>query len=178
MCKYAAKGIDCRYFNSNISAVKKRNLVRISQDQPPKLAILDSLDPQEFLEPDGNEIVFGILSTSSYASTLHFSDECTVILGAKFLQQHELVVRRTASADSAEVFLRNTKQPLPKKFKEFRGPITKYVGIGVHVITGIIIAWYLCYVNVLRKRTGFVSRTIKDSTQFIPYTFAPESSQE
>jgi len=56
--------------------------------------------------------------------------------------------------------------------------MTKYVGIGVHAITMLIIAWYLCYVNVLRKRSGYVSRSIKDTTKYMPYLFSPNSNRE
>lgn len=158
----------CRYFNSNVENVPFLKISKIGSSTG-MFETFSWFNPREFVSPDGNEINFFIDSLYSSQGNQITSQNCTLTTGAAFLKYHEIVIQKTKS--DLELYIRNDQNAIQYKFKNFSGEIYGTMTKIFHLLTWVMLASYLCYVMIYRKRKGFVSRGLKDTTRYRPYTF-------
>lgn len=89
---------------------------------------------------------------------------------------HEIVVKKSTS--EVQIYIRNLNTNMGSHFKSFSGGMYDILITIFHVLTWILFLSYLCYVMILRKRKGYVSRSLKESTMFRPYLFQSDDGLE
>jgi hypothetical protein len=89
----------------------------------------------------------------------------------EFFSSHEVTLRKYHSSGKTEIFFTRLKLPTEKYFRSKDWRLTDFIIWGLHFFSWMTFLVYAVYVFILRKKSGFNSRRVKDSTMYRPYSF-------
>lgn len=169
--KLCKKGSKCRRYNSFVDKIED---IFITAENGEKLKI----SKDEFIDiRDGYNVDLAISELSDFEK--HCPGNSDIALGLQFFASNELNIIKKRGYNRFSVFINKAKIPENGEFRyTSKYNLWRFLGNIMEISIWVILALFLLYVMVVRKKMGHKSRSVKDTTKYRPYVFGYEPEND
>lgn len=154
---------------------------------------VDKIDPIVLLSPEGKKISISqtefIHVIDNHKVDLSIDDlskfsnsSCpigtNVALGIQFLATNEVSIIKKRNYKKFQWFVSKIKVSDNPTFKYLAKDTLEFANFILEIAIWVILALFLVYVFIVKKKLGIKSRVIKDTTRYQPYLFSPSGAEE